>query len=157
MDLTSEAFKSGDKIPERYTCNGQDNSPPLMWRNIPDNTESFVIIMDDPDAAKGVFTHWVLYNIPPDIDTLEENFTLIEHPDWHAAQGRNSFGKSSYGGPCPPPLLQEHRYYFRLYALDTRLNMGPGATRDQVMDEMEGHILDSSELMGRFEREYKTA
>ncbi len=151
MDLTSNAFKSGEAIPDRYTCAGEGISPQLMWRNIPDNTRSFVLIVDDPDAPSGTFAHWVFYNIPPDQDTLPENFKLSQHQDWQAAEGRNDRGQTGFTAPCPPNG-ETHRYYFRLYALNTRLDASAGATRAQIYDRMQDHILDLSELIGSVQR-----
>lgn len=151
MELTSRAFNAGEAIPGKYACTGEDISPPLRWTNLPQSALSYALILDDPDAPSGVFTHWVLYNLPPDVEELEEGFTLSRHADWRAEAGRNDFGATGYGGPCPP-LGQEHHYYFRLYALDAELGIGPGADRNQVLDAVRGHILEHTELMGTFRR-----
>lgn len=151
MEFTSQAFASGAPIPGKYTCTGDDLSPPLRWSNLPDGVRSYALILDDPDAPSGVFTHWVLYNIPGDIEELEEGFALGRHADWRAESGRNDFGATGYGGPCPP-VGEEHHYYFRLFALDTELGIGPGANRNQVLDAVRGHILDHAELMGTYQR-----
>lgn len=151
MNLTSSAFQTGQPIPGKYCCTGQDISPPLNWSGTPANTQSFTLILYDPDAPNGDFTHWVVYNLPRALNSLEESFQVGQHPDWHAASGRNSFGQTGYGGPCPP-VGETHRYFFHLYALDSRLEIGSGADRDQVIDAMHGHILDDTQLWGTFQR-----
>jgi hypothetical protein len=147
MDMLSTAFNSGDTIPDRFTCRGLNISPPLEWDQVPPEAGSLVLIMDDPDAPSGLFVHWVLYNIPPELQGLPEGIT----PDGDIRVGRSSFGQGGYGGPCPPKG-GTHRYYFRLYALDQKLDLGNGATRTQVVDAMQKHILAQTELMGLFGR-----
>jgi len=147
--LESPAFQEGEAIPPRYTCDGDDASPALRWRDAPANTRSFALIMDDPDAPGRTFTHWVLLDIPAGVTTLSEG--------WHAgdigAAGRNDFGKAGYGGPCPPPGHGPHRYFFSLYAVDTdSLNLSDGASRPQVEQALEGHVIGQARLMGRYER-----
>lgn len=151
MELTSQAFASGAAVPEKYACTGDDISPPLRWTNLPGGVQSYALILDDPDAPSGVFTHWVLYNLPPNAKELEEGFTPTRHADWRAEAGRNDFGATGYGGPCPPQG-EEHHYYFRLYALDSELDIGPGADRAQVLNAIRGHILEQTELTGTFRR-----
>lgn len=150
MELKSSAFGYGQSIPVRYTCDGQDISPPLEWTDPPPGTQSFALIMDDPDAPVGVWDHWVLFNIPPETRSLPEGVP----PDPDLAQGgrhgRNSWKRLGYGGPCPPGGT--HRYFFRLYALDTVLNLSSGATKKDVLRAMEGHILAQAELMGTYRR-----
>ncbi|MHB0857599.1 MAG: YbhB/YbcL family Raf kinase inhibitor-like protein [Anaerolineae bacterium] len=146
----SSAFVSGGRIPARYTCKGDDVSPPLSWRGVPTGTASLALIMDDPDAPNGPFAHWVLYNIPVDTTDLAEHVSEASPPAG-ATFGRNARGTTRYVGPCPPQG-SEHQYYFRLYALDQQLDLGAGATRAQVLDAMRGHILTSSELLGYFGR-----
>ncbi len=150
MELKSSAFGYGQPIPTRYTCDGEDISPPLEWTDPPAGTRSFALIMDDPDAPVGVWDHWVLFNIPPETRFLPEGVP----PDPDLAQGgrhgRNSWKRLGYGGPCPPGGT--HRYFFRLYALDTVLDLSSGATRKDVLRAMGGHILAQAELMGTYRR-----
>lgn len=150
VKLKSPAFNQGDLIPSKYTCDGENISPPLHWSDIPDNTKSLVIISDDPDAPAGIWTHWVLFNIPSDQTQVMESIPNSEVLTNGTKQGINDFGRIGYGGPCPPGA--EHRYYFRLYALDISLSFDPGATREEVLNAMEGHILGKGELMGRYKR-----
>ena len=147
LDLKSNAFNAGDNLPTKYTCDGAGISPPLEWSGIPDGTKSQVLILDDPDAPGGIFCHWLVYNIPPDVDELAEGASDTLSFD----QGRNDYRNAGFGAPCPP-AGSTHRYYFRLYALDQSLNIQRGATRAQVIDRMKGHILDQSELMAFFGR-----
>lgn len=147
LELTSEAFDAGQTIPTAYTCEGGGVSPPLTWENAPADTKSFVLIADDPDAPGGLFSHWVLYNIPADKRGLEEDVPAESQLSWGGVQGRNDFGDVGYGPPCPP-AGSEHRYYFRLYALNGQLDLPPGATRAQVLDAIEGIILEQTELVG---------
>lgn len=151
LELSSRAFEAGDRLPERYTCEAQNVSPPLQWRGAPSGTQSLVLICDDPDAPGGTFAHWVLYGIPADRTELEEAVPAESRLEWGARHGRNDFGKTAFGGPCPP-RGSEHRYYFRLYALDEAPDLPPGATRQQVLDRIEPHVLDSSELVARYAR-----
>ena len=143
--LTSDAFTNGQSIPAKYGCTGRNISPALAWTQAPAGTQSFALIMDDPDAPAGTWVHWVLFNILADTRSLQEN------PDTGAMSvGKNSWGDLGYGGPCPPSGT--HRYFFKLYALDTTINLLPGATKEHVLKEMEGHILGQSELMGTFSK-----
>jgi Raf kinase inhibitor-like YbhB/YbcL family protein len=142
--LTSSAFVQGKPIPARYTCDGLDISPPLAWSDAPGGTQSFALIMDDPDAPGGTWVHWVLFNLPAQTRQLEERAAP------QAVQGRNSWGRPGYGGPCPPSGT--HRYFFRLYALDTLLQLPAGAGKEQVLRAMQGHILAQAELMGVYAR-----
>lgn len=151
FELTSSAFKAGDPIPRRYTCEGEDLSPPLHWSVPPAETKSFVIIADDPDAPVGTWVHWVLFNVPLDLRGLAEGVPPKDHLPDGALQGLNDFKRVGYGGPCPPPG-KPHRYYFRLYALDVTLNLKPRATKAQVLDACKGHVLAEARLMGRFGR-----
>lgn len=154
FSLMSAAFDSGDGISERYTCEGDDVSPPLRWHNPPEGTRSFVVIADDPDAKAQTFTHWIVFNIPADRDTLPENLDLDRHftDGARPAFGVNDFGDIGYGGPCPPSGDGPHRYFFRLFALDTELELSEGTTRHQVTQAMNGHILGEADIMGRFAR-----
>jgi len=145
MEIKSDAFASGQSIPAKYTCTGKNISPALTWSNSPSGTQSFALIVDDPDAPAGTWVHWVLYNIPSDTNSLQES------ADTGAmSAGKNSSGHMRYDGPCPPSGT--HRYFFKLYALDTVISLLPGATREQVLREMDGHILAQGELMGTFSK-----
>jgi Raf kinase inhibitor-like YbhB/YbcL family protein len=150
MQFTSIAFKDGDKIPENYTCDGEDVSPPLEWTSAPEETKTLTIICDDPDAPMGTWVHWVVFNIPGDIGALPENVPPERELDNGAIQGINDFQKIGYGGPCPPSGT--HRYFFKIYALDSKLDLPFGATKAHVMIAMEGHVLDQAHLMGTYRR-----
>lgn len=151
LTLTSPAFEAGANIPPKYTCKGQDVSPPLVWSQPPQGTQSLALIMDDPDAPVGVWVHWVVYNIPADIRSLEEGIVSGQrYGDVTLSFGKNSWGKRAYGGPCPPSGT--HRYYFKLYALDSVPKIPEGADKQTVEKAIEGHILAYGELMGVFSR-----
>jgi len=149
--LTSTAFSEVGLIPSKYTCDGLDVSPPLRWEGYPLQTASFAIIMEDPDAPGGVFTHWLIYNIPPSLNKLDEDVPKSGELPFGALQGLNDFGGIGYGGPCPPPG-KPHRYVFKIYALDSRLDLGPGATRSELMRAMEGHVVAEASLTGVYSR-----
>jgi len=151
FELSSSAFKNGEPIPHRHTCEGEDLSPPLHWRVPPAKTKSFVIIADDPDAPAGTWVHWMIYNLPLDLRGLSEGVPADELVLDGALQGLNDFKRVGYGGPCPPPG-KPHRYYFTLYALDALLNLEPRATKSQVLEACTGHVLAEATLMGRFAR-----
>src|SRR5256885_4877144 len=144
MRITSLAFRDGEHIPQQYSRYGQDKSPPLHIEGVPENAEGLVLIMDDPDAPRGLFTHWVVFDIDPKTRDIDEDHA----PEPPARQGKNSWGETQYGGPRPPS--GEHRYFFRLFGLDTRLNLPRGSEREQVENAMEGHIIAEAELMGRY-------
>ncbi len=146
MQLMSPAFKDGEVIPLDYSCNGDDISPPLIWNSIPQDTDSLVLICEDPDAPNGTWSHWVLYNIPPSVAELEEEIPPVAMLDNGAIQGMNDFGDIAYGGPCPPS--GEHRYFFRLYALDTMLDVEAGMSREDILNIIQPHILAEADLMG---------
>jgi Raf kinase inhibitor-like YbhB/YbcL family protein len=147
MTLTSPSFERDGLIAAHNTCDGRNVSPELRWTAVPDGTRSFALIVDDPDAPSGTFTHWVLFDIPGDARSLAEGADV-------GVAGRNDFQQSGYGGPCPPPRHGQHRYYFRLYALDVAgLGLPEGAPREELESTMEGHVLAESELMGRFSRQ----
>jgi Raf kinase inhibitor-like YbhB/YbcL family protein len=151
MELTSTAFQEGGTISKPYTGDGKNVSPPLHWSGAPGNTQSFALICDDPDAPrKEPWVHWVLFNLPADTQKLPEGVPPDESLPRGANQGRNDFGKIGYGGPAPPPG-RPHRYYFKLYALDTMLNL-QGAAKQQLEQAMKGHILASGQLMGKYGR-----
>ncbi len=151
IKVESPAFGFGEFIPVKYTCDGMDISPPIYWSNFPENTKSFVLIMDDPDAPIGIFTHWIVYDIPANIHGFKENVPKL--PEIYGVkQGINDFGRIGYGGPCPPPG-NPHRYFIKVYALDVcDLNLPPGANRHMVEAAMEDHILSEGELMGLYGR-----
>jgi Raf kinase inhibitor-like YbhB/YbcL family protein len=150
MELTSLVFSEGAMIPGKYTCDGADVSPPLKWGALPAGTKSLALICDDPDAPVGTWVHWVYYDIPADTEGLPENVAPDEHPADGGIQGINDFRKIGYGGPCPPGGT--HRYYFKLYALDTLLNLSSGATKKEVLKAMENHIMGQAQLMGKYRR-----
>lgn len=145
LHVTSSAFSEGQAIPEKYTCDGQNVSPPLTWSGGPANTKSFALICEDPDAPSGTFTHWVLYDLPG------KTTQLAEGSSGGGKEGANGFGKKGYGGPCPPPG-KPHRYYFRIYALDTDSLGSAGSSKENVAAAMKGHILAEGHLMGTYQR-----
>jgi Raf kinase inhibitor-like YbhB/YbcL family protein len=151
LTVLSSAFQEGDKIPAKYTCEGQDVSPPLAWSEPPAGTRSLALIVDDPDAPGGVFTHWLLFNIPPDSRELPEAVPTQAELASGALQGKTDFGRIGYGGPCPPPG-RPHRYQFTLYALDQPLDLEGGASKKQLLSAMEGHILAQGQLTGTYQR-----
>jgi hypothetical protein len=151
MQITSSAFAEGATIPARYTCSGADVSPALTWSGAPQGTASFALIADDPDAPGKTWVHWVIYDVPFGAAGLAEDIPKDERLDDGSAQGRNDFQRTGYGGPCPP-RGNPHRYFFKLYALDTMLNLGAGATKAEVEAAMEGHILAQAQVMGTFAR-----
>lgn len=151
FNLTSSVFGNGERIPDKYTCKGTDLSPPLRWEGYPEETVSFVLIVEDPDAPGGTFTHWVIYNIPAHVSELGEGVSKVERLPFGALQGLNDFNKVGYGGPCPPPG-KPHRYVFKIYALDTMLDLDPGASKDDVLKAMGGHILAETTLTGIYSR-----
>ena len=142
--VRSDAFGHGDEIPRRHTCEGEDVSPALAWTAGPPGTRALALIVDDPDAPRGTFTHWLAWNIDPEAGALAEAERV--------AEGRNDFGVAGWSGPCPPPGHGPHRYFFRLYALDAELDVGLGAGRREVERAMSGHVLATTELMGIYER-----
>ncbi|MGB8953700.1 MAG: YbhB/YbcL family Raf kinase inhibitor-like protein [Candidatus Aminicenantales bacterium] len=150
VKITSSAFLDGEMIPSKFTCDGEDVSPPLAWTSTPDGTESSALIFDDPDAPMGTWVHWVIFNIPANVHELPEGVSKQKELKNGALQGRNDFGNIGYGGPCPP--RGTHRYYFKFYAIDTVLNLSPGATKAQLLIAMEGHVLAQGQLMGRYQR-----
>jgi len=153
IELSSPAFQTGQAIPPRYTCDGEDSSPPLQWGDPPEGTRSFALIMDDPDAPAGTWVHWVVYNLPVEVRELPEGASRARAREFSlpqgAIQGKTSFNRADYGGPCPPS--GEHRYFFRLYALDTTLEES-ALDKKALLKAMEGHILAQGELMGVYQR-----
>lgn len=150
IQLTSIKFKEGEIIPSIYTCDGQDISPPLKWSGVPQNTKSLALICDDPDAPAGTWVHWVVYYIPPTTTELPEGVPTQETALNGIKQGTNDFGNIGYGGPCPP--RGTHRYYFKIYALDTELQLTLSARKSDVEKAMKGHILATGQLMGKYKR-----
>lgn len=149
MKLTSSAFQEGGIIPSRYTCEGRDHNPPLAITDVPASAKSLVLFIDDPDVPKtlrpdGMYDHWVVFNIPPHTHQIPENAHSL------GIQGKSTNGKNQYIGPCPPD--REHRYFFKLYALDKNLDLPAGATKKEVEKAMQGHILAQCQLMGRYEK-----
>jgi hypothetical protein len=151
MKLTSTSFQEGSWIPTEYTCSGVGLSPQLSWSAPPAKTLSLALIVTDPDAPRGTWVHWVLYNLPAGTRALPEGLPALGQLPDGALQGRNDFGEIGYGGPCPPPGAPHH-YIFTLYALDAKLNLPVGATRAQVEAGLQGHILAKGELTGIFQR-----
>lgn len=151
ITVNSAAFDHGERIPDKYTCDGQDVSPAISWAGVPPEAESYVLIMDDPDAPGGTFTHWIAYDMPAILAVLPENVPKgVKF--LHGLQGKTSFGRSGYGGPCPPSG-KPHRYFFKLYALDiATLGLPGGASRHDVEKAMQGHILSKGVLMGTYGR-----
>ena len=150
FQLKSSAFQQGKSIPQVCTCDGADQSPPLVWEDAPAGTKSFALIADDPDAPGRTFVHWVLYNLPAKTIHLQTGVPAKIELEDGTRQGENDFHKFGYGGPCPPSGT--HRYFFKLYALDTALSLAPGATKAQLESAMKGHILAEAQLMGTYRR-----
>lgn len=151
FELKSAAFSASGEIPKKFSCDGPDVSPALSWGDPPTGTQGISLIMDDPDAPVGTWVHWVLYDLPATARELPENVPKDQELKSGARQGRNDFGKIGYGGPCPPPG-RPHRYFFKLYALDTKVNLKTGASKAELEKAMRGHILAQTELMGRYKR-----
>jgi hypothetical protein len=150
MHLYSSEFLTGNFIPFKYTCDGDNISPPLTWEDPPNGTQSFVLIVNDPDAPNGIFTHWVLYDLPAQLRQLPEGIANQETLPDDSKQGKNDFGQLGFGGPCPPDGT--HRYFFKLHALDQPLKLAAGASKEAVLQAMKGHVLDAAELMGLYGR-----
>ena len=144
MKITSSAFHEGANIPSKFTCDGSDTSPPLQIAGVPSDAKSLVLIVDDPDAPSGLFTHWLVWNIPPQTSSIAEGSAP------KGVHGANDFGKSGYGSPCPPSGT--HRYSFKIFALDSALELRSGAKRSQVDAAMKGHVIAQGELVGRYAR-----
>jgi Raf kinase inhibitor-like YbhB/YbcL family protein len=150
IKLVSTAFAEGQPMPKQSTCDGMDLSPPLEWSGVPQNAKTIAIICDDPDAPSGTWVHWVLYNLPADRIGIIENVPPAEKLPGGGLQGKNDFGKVGYGGPCPPSGT--HRYFFKIYALDSELPLKAGASKAELLKTMEGHILGQGQLMGTYSR-----
>ncbi|MGO8720006.1 MAG: YbhB/YbcL family Raf kinase inhibitor-like protein [Acidobacteriaceae bacterium] len=151
LALKITAFANGGEIPKRHTCSGADLSPALSWNGVSPAAHSLALIVDDPDAPKGTWTHWLIWNIPAHLTALAEGVLAREVLENGACQGRNDFNRIGYGGPCPPPG-KVHRYFFKLYALDTALNLKAGASRQELERAMKGHVLSHAEWMGMYRR-----
>src|SRR5574337_279857 len=150
MELKSQSFQAGEMIPAKYTCDGQDISPPLHWSDPPAGTSGFALISDDPDAPVGTWVHWVMWNIPAGSRVLDENLPKTASLPNGTKQGTTDFRRIGYGGPCPPSGT--HRYFFKLYALDTTLDLPANTTKKDLEKAMQGHILGQAELMGTYRR-----
>ena len=142
MKITSSAFQEGGNIPPKFTCDGGDSSPPLRIAEIPSGAKTLALVVDDPDAPSGLFTHWIVWNISPQTNAIAEGSAP------QGVQGTNDFGKSGYGGPCPPSGT--HRYYFKIFALDQTLDLRSGAKRQELDKAMSGHVIAEGQLMGRY-------
>jgi hypothetical protein len=151
FSVQSSGFSHGGDIPRKFTCDGPDLAPALSWTDPPAGTQSLALIVDDPDAPVGVWVHWVLYDMPTSVRELPEGVPKKDALENGARQGRNDFGRLGYGGPCPPPG-KPHRYYFKLYALDSPTGLKSGATKAELEIAMRGHVLAQAELMGRYKR-----
>jgi len=149
--VTSSAFKEAGMIPPKYTCDGQNISPPLKWEQTPQGVKSFALISDDPDAPMGTWVHWVIWNIPAQLNGLSENILPAKDLPDGSKQGVNSSNRQGYTGPCPPSGT--HRYYFKIYALDTMLNLPADSAKQDLLDAMKGHILAEGQLMGKYHRQ----
>jgi Raf kinase inhibitor-like YbhB/YbcL family protein len=151
MRLNTTAFEAGGFIPARFTCKGSDVSPPLVWSGNPANTKAFALVVEDPDAPGGTWTHWLAYDLPPSAHALPEDVPATGEVAGGGKQGMNDFGSLGYGGPCPPPG-KPHRYFFRLYALNAPLGLKAGAKKEEVRAALRGRVLAEADLMGRFKR-----
>ena len=149
--LSSSAFRNGERIQKQYSCEGANVSPPLAWSEPPEGTQSLALTVDDPDAPRGTWVHWVLYNLLPHTQGLPEHVPQDVTLPNGALQGVNDFGQVGYGGPCPPPGAP-HRYVFTLYALDAKIQLPPRATKAQFEQAMQGHLLAQARLIGRYQR-----
>jgi hypothetical protein len=150
MEITSTAFANEGMIPRRFTCDGEDISPPFNWRGVPPEAKSLALIADDPDAPRKTWVHWVVYNLPAGSGGLAENVPPEKTIAGGGRQGTSDFGRIGYGGPCPPSGT--HRYFFKFYALDAELGLPPGATKEELLQAMAGHVLAEGQLMGRYRR-----
>jgi Raf kinase inhibitor-like YbhB/YbcL family protein len=148
FSITSSTFQEGGNIPSQYTCDGRNISPPISWSGAPTGTKCLALIVDDPDAPSKTWVHWVIYNIPASRNELAENITATQIAELGARGGKNDFGKTTYGGPCPPSGV--HHYHFKLYALDTAI--AGELDKDGLLQAMEGHTLATTELIGLYER-----
>ena len=150
MEIKSSSFNHEGMIPAKYTCDGQNISPPLSWSGAPEKAKSFALICDDPDAPAGTWVHWVIFDIPANVKSLPEKVAKQEEIEGLGKNGKNTSGRWGYDGPCPPGGT--HRYYFKLYALDTMLNLNIGLSKEELLKAMKGHILAEAQVMGRYKR-----
>ncbi len=150
LEISSSAFAEGEMIPTRYTCDGPDVSPDLSWSGVPETAKSLALICDDPDAPMGTWVHWVLFNMPASADGLPAGIPPDATLENGARHGTNDFRRLGYGGPCPPGGT--HRYFFKLYALDSALDLESGITKARLLEAMKGHILAEAHLMGKYKR-----
>ena len=150
INITSTAFDKDGLIPPKYTCDGDDISPPLQWENLPEETKSIALISDDPDAPVGTWVHWIIYNLPGETRELAENIPPESTMANGTKQGITDFGRIGYGGPCPPSGT--HRYFFKIYALDTQLDLAAGANKSQLLEAMNGHVLAQGQIIGKYKR-----
>jgi len=151
LKIRSIAFNDGERIPKKYTCDGEDISPPLIWEDIPEGTVTLALISDDPDAPSKTWTHWVIFNIPPELNGLPEGVEKVGELENGIIQGFNDFGHVGYGGPCPP--FGVHRYFLKLYALDTSLDLEPETSKEEPLEAIEGHIIEKTQMIGLYSRE----
>ncbi len=151
IKITSSVFEDGGLIPAKYTCDGADISPPLQWETVPEGTVSIALICDDPDAPMGTWVHWILFNLPADTKELPEKFPDDETLPDGTRQGVTDFGRTGYGGPCPPSGT--HRYFFKIYALDSKIDIVSVVDKPELLKAMEGHILGQGQLMGKYKRQ----
>lgn len=151
MMVESTAFKNGGLMPQKYTCDGDDESPPLLWSEVPGNAKSLALICDDPDAPLLTWVHWILYNIPPTMTGLKEGLSSRDATEMKIIQGVNSWRRTGYGGPCPPGN-STHRYFFKLYALDSELALKPAASKRNLENAMRGHVVAEAQLIGVYTR-----
>ncbi len=151
LTISSPSFSDGGTIPKQFTCDGADISPQLVWSNPPDGTKSFAVLVDDPDAPGGNWNHWTMWNLPPKLSGLPQGLSKESNLPDGTQQGLNDFPRTGYNGPCPPPG-KPHRYYFKLFALDSRLDLKPKSGKKELDAAMKGHILAQGETMGRYGR-----
>ena len=150
MNITSPSFENGQPIPVEYSCKGSDISPPLEWSDVPSNAVTLALICDDPDAPMGTWVHWVYFDIPAGKNGLPQGVDNSDMPAIGGVQGKNSWRKNGYGGPCPPGGT--HRYFFKLFAVDSELRLAPTSNKAKVLKALEGHVIDEAQLMGTFTR-----
>ena len=150
MQLTTTAFQPDGVIPDQYTCKGTNMSPDFAWSGAPAGTQSFALLAEDPDAPKGTWTHWIVYNIPPDKKDLVANMPDANETEHGVRQGKNDFDKTGYGGPCPPAGDKPHRYVFTLYALDHPPELASGASKDAFKDAIKDHVLATAQVTGKY-------
>jgi Raf kinase inhibitor-like YbhB/YbcL family protein len=151
LEITSPSFERGKTIPSKHTCDGGDSSPPLRFGPSPAGTKTLALVCDDPDAPRGTWVHWVIYNVPASARELLEGVPTVESLPDGSLQGKNDFGRIGYGGPCPPAGTS-HRYFFKLYALDTEMKLKPGATKQELEGQLRGHVLAQGTLIGIYSR-----